>query len=331
MPSIYLSSLHSLGDDLMAITEVNRIESEGEIDEEFHRDYTSTYEVITNDKLDGPRTARTASFGGVSIPAYGDSYVWGNDTDPYAWCRSLKAKLRSVKAHRRHWTVTATHSTRPKFRESSTPRENPLDEPILIYGSFVQFRRPATKDKDGRAIANTVGEPFVPALERDDSRLSVVLEKNTATISLTQWALFRDAVNSAALWGIPARCVKLIQWNWRLAYYAASSVYVQHRMEFHINTDVYSTAETGLGWDYNVLNQGFRYKVNCSSEKEKRQRTIMDGRDQPRHQPTPLSSGGEILDLACGDTEYYKNFRVYNELDFHAIPWIPDPLPGPFV
>lgn len=317
----------------MAATEVNRIESEGDIDEEFHRDYTSTYEVITNDKLDGPRTARTADLtgsGGSKIPGYGDPYLWGNDSDPYAWCRSIKAKLRSRKEHRRVWTVTVTHSTRPKFRESSTPRENPLDEPILIYGSFVQFRRPATKDKDGKAIVNTVGEPFVPALERDDSRLSLVIEKNSPTISLAQWALFRDSVNSAAIWGLPTRTVKLITWNWRLAYYAVSSVYVQHRLEFHINTDVYNTAETGRGWDYNVLNAGFRYKVDCSSDKEKRQRTIMDGRDQPRHQPTPLSAAGEILDLACGDTEYYRNYRVYNELDFHLISFIPDPLPGPF-
>jgi hypothetical protein len=315
----------------MAAVEVNRIESEGDIDEEFHRDYTSTYEVITDNKLDGPRTARTASVAGVAIPGYGDPYVWGNDSDPFAWCRSLSSKLKSRKAHRRHWTITVTHSTRPKYRESSTPRENPLDEPPLIYGSFVQFRRPATKDKDGKSIINTVGEPFVPALERDDSRLSVVIEKNTSSISLTQWANFRDAVNSAAIWGLPTRTVKLIQWSWRLAYYAVSSVYVQHRLEFHINTDVYAMAEPGRGWDYNVLNQGYRYRVDCAKPIEKRVREIMDGRDQPRKGPTPLGQAGQILDLACGDTEFYKNYRVYNELDFHAISFIPDPLPGPFV
>lgn len=315
----------------MTAVEVNPISSEGSIDADFHREYMSTWEVLTDNKLDGPRTARRAIIpGGNAIPAYGEQYLWGNDSDPWAFCSRLHASTRDVKKTAKLWTVKVTHSTRPKFRQSSSEIENPLDEPILLYGSFVQFRRPATTDKDGQAIVNTVGEPFVPALERDDSRDSLIMEINTATVSLLQRALFRDAVNSTPIWGLPARTVKLMQWTWRIAYFAVAEPYIQHRLEFHINTDEYPTAETGIGWDFNVLNSGFRHKVNCVAAIEKRQREIMDGRDQPRHQPTPLGSGGEILDLTCGDTEYYRNWRVYNERDFHSISFIPDPLPGPF-
>lgn len=314
----------------MSITAVNPLYSKGTIDAEYHKTYTSVWQVLTNDVNDGPRTARTASFGGFAIPARAEVYQWGNDFDNWAFCTNLDADLEDWKKSRKKWLVTVTHTSRPTFRTSASEIENPLDERPILYGSFIQFQRPLIKDKDGKAVLNVVGEPFTPAPMRDDSRDSLVYECNTATIDLGLRDSFRDAVNSASIWGLGARNVKLEQWTWRIAY-AGPLEYVQHRLEFHINTDTYPTAETGQGWDFNILNTGYRHKVDCSSDIEKRMREIMDGRDQPRHHATPLGPGGEILDLACGDTEHYKNFRGYNELDFHSIPFLLDPLPGPFV
>lgn len=316
----------------MAATAVKPIQSEGSIDHEYNKVYTSLYHVYTDSVWDGPRTARTASAGGFAIPARGQSYVWGNDSDPWAWCSSLDAKIISVTETALKWGVTAVHSTKPVTRSSNSEKQNPVDEPAIVHGSYVGYQKAATKDKDGKPIVNVVGEPFIPAPMKDDSRLSIVIEKNTSTISLVQWAEFRDAVNVSSIWGLPPRTVKVMQWDWDVAYYGMSVPYIQHHLEFCVNTDEYDTAVIGRGWDFNILNAGYRYRINCSfPDPWKRVAEIPDGRDNLRHHPTPLDANGNVLDLACGDTERYLNFEVYPEKDFHAISWLPDPLPGPFV
>lgn len=317
----------------MAIVSCNAITTSLSVDSERHRNYTSIYQVITDSVNDGPRTVVEAS----CIPDWGDPYVWNlvtGDIDNWAFCSGYEVGMPIVRDTRRLWEVIVRHSSRPGFinpRDHATARENPVDEPALLSGSFVGHRRVMRADKDGNAISNTVGEPFIPGIEMDDATLSLIIEKNSSTIALDQWAGFRNAVNSVPIWGLDSRTVKLQQWSWRVHYFAVSNAYIANRMEFEINTDTYDAEETGRGWDFNILNAGYRHRIDCNADKEKRVREIMDGIDQPRHLPTPLDANGAILDLGCGDDPYYKNFRGYREKDFHAIPWLPDPLPGPFV
>ena len=316
----------------MTVAAANPISSELETDEEMHRTYTSYYEVQTSTRnTHSPISVCQAS----GIPTYGSTYSWGLDTDNWAWCNSIRAKLREdQKTTAKLWSVTVTHTTRPKLRCSDVQIENPLDEPYFLSGSFMQFRKPATQNNAGDAIFNTVGEPFIPAIERDDSRDTLIIEKNTATIDLALRDSFRDAVNSVDIWGLPPHTVKLQQWAWDIAYFGVCNAYVRNRLEFHINTTEYENFQTGIGFDFNVLNAGFRYKNDCdNTDKEKRFNEVMDGRDQPRHQPTLLGALGQILDLQCdnGAVPYYLNFEIYPEMDFHDITFLPDPLPGPFV
>jgi len=291
---------------------------------DWHREYTSIYQVITDDLDDGPVTATNAT----GIPAYGSSYSWGNDSDQWAFAIEANASLVSEDNTRRQWYVTITHSTQPRLRCADVQRNSPLDEPPIISGSFVQFTKPAEEDKDGDPIVNVCDEPFIPAVEINDSRDSLVIEINTANINLAQRADAKDKVNSGTIWGLGPRTVLLKQWTWRKMSFGVCNEFINHRYEFEINTDK---------WNHKLHNVGYRHKNPfwvCGDDPEEQWRTILDGRDQPRHLPTPLKLDGSINDLQCGGTPVYlkdpDGFEIYKEYDLTTLPGIPDPLPGPF-
>jgi len=288
---------------------------------DWHREYTSIFQVITDDVADGPITVTNAS----GIPTYGTPYTWGNDSDQWAFAIAANAKLVREQDTRRVWHVTINHSTQARLRCADTQRENPLDEPPILSGSFVQFTKPAEEDKDGNPIVNVCDEPFVPAVEINDSRDSLIIEVNTATINLSQRADARDKVNSSTIWGLAKRKVLLKQWSWRVMSYGVCNQFINHRYEFEINTDK---------WNNKLHNVGFRRKNPTPTGTEDKYLTIMDGRDQPRHLPTPLTLDGDINDLAGGGSPVYledpDGFEIYKEYDLTSLPGIPNPLPGPF-
>ena len=284
-------------------------------DPDHQRAYTSVYEVITNDVNDGPITALNAS----GIPPYRSTYSFGNDFDNWAFAHDATANVRDVEETRKMWTVTVNFSTRPSFRCGDFKIENPLSEPVRLSGSFMQFTRAATKDRNDAALLNSVDEPFVPPIEIDDSRKVLVIQKNTVAISLSNWADYSDTVNSAAIWGLSARMVKLNQWRWAVQYWGTCGAYISNEWEFHINYEL---------WNHRPLNAGFRHLPAGAARPD--YETIMDTKDMPRHQPTPLSLAGAIIDVAGGGTPIYKNFEIYEERDFTTI-GVPNPLPGPFI
>ena len=293
-----------------------RIKSSISWTRDWHREYTSIYQVITDDLGDGPITATNAS----GIPTYGTSYLWVNDSDPWAFAISATADVVNEKDTSRVWRVTINHSTQPRLRCADTQRENPLDEPPILSGSFVQFTKPAEQDKDGKPIVNTADAPFVPAVEINDSRDSLIVEVNTANINLRQRAEARDKVNSGTIWGLGPREVLLKQWSWRVMSYGVCNQFINHRYEFEINADK---------WNHKLLNAGYREKLPAGSTDT--HRTIMD-LDQPRHEPTMLDAVG--VKLAAGATPIYvelpDGFKIYKEYDLTTLPGIPNPLPGPF-
>src|SRR5690606_36198385 len=160
----------------------------------------SIYQVVTASIFDGPITAVSAAI----IPTYGSSYVWGNDADAYAYCNGIRAKLRSAESSRKVWTVTVTHSTRPRQRDNSTPTEDPTSEPARISVVSTIYQKPVEKDFDDVPCASSAGEPFDPVQEIDDTRYSIRIVKNKASVDRALNASYRDCTNSDEFFGMPA-------------------------------------------------------------------------------------------------------------------------------
>lgn len=302
------------------------IDSRLVLDETFRRQYTSVFEVITDDVTDGPALALTAN----GIPEFASAYVWFNTTDDWAFCDGATAALKSYDETRKLWTVTVSHSS-PKSegesssnsRDNSNRPENPTLEPIQISGSFVQFQKAIEKDIHGDPIETTAYEPFVPALEIDDCRDTLIISVNTPKINLLRRAQFKNALNKEPRWGLPKHCWKLAQWRYSKRYYGKSNSYIHNEFEFHANVDENKAGDV-IGWKREVLNQGYR-ELHGLNERDKSQVILIKGEAPTR--PVMLDENGEQLE--ANQDPYYREFDVYKERDYNLLP-IPTPLPGPF-
>lgn len=275
-----------------------------------HRTYRSRYLVTTDDREDGPITALTAA----GLPAMGDSYSWFGETDARAIVRtpwhSVQPKTGDDQGGRRQWIVTVTHTTIERTKCQEDDWATPLDEPAKWSGTFNERRVVAIKDKDNRQIQNTAQEPFVPALEQSeyDDTLTVAWNAATLTVATRNGAIGR--VNSGTYYGLSARKIKILSWDFEVLYYGTCTCYVANRVAMAIRY-----AE----WKEQPLNQGFREIVGGAF------REILDARGMRPAQPVPLSAAGAAL--APGAALVYFDgaggnpnpFKLEAEVDFATL------------
>lgn len=315
------------------LRDAERLESTLVLDKKFNRVYTSLYSVIT-DKDDSPIIPMSAP----GLPGYGTAYAWnGSILDNWAFANHFSSALETYDMDYHgtaasQWTVTVNHSSERADRDqqdsSANRNDNPLLEPPILRGSFMGSTREAFRDKDDNPIVNTAIELFDPMPIIDDSIDTLYMEYNTATINLAQRTSFRNKVNSVAMWGLEPRQIKLARWAWDILF-AGSLPYVRHQFEFHISDEPHKTdVETGVasdpGWRTTIPNVGMRYRNDAGDLV-----SIQDVEDNATMKPYYLTSAGAVITAA--GTETYKVFEIEHEKDFHEIPGMPDPLPGPFV
>jgi hypothetical protein len=318
------------------IRSVKRMSSELEWDEDFHRTYMSVYEVLGEYNAN-PREIANAS----GIPTYGTSYTWNGVNDFWAFCRSASVKygerVRGGGSDLARWMVTIRHSSKPAkgSNDTQTERDDPVDDPIIVSGSYSPFRKNTDLDKDGNPIQNTAGFPYDPAVATDGNYLVIKLSMNTYTISLATWAAFgaveEGVVNNGLFWGLPARSVKLRKWGFAVQYAGETGPYIKHDFEFWISQRAHAASPCvgpsgAVGWYTTLPNTGAGYFEGGTFTEDK-YRLFKDREENP----VPvgrLACDGDAL--SPGSTLKFNVFAVEHELNFGALP-VPSSLPGPFV
>lgn len=294
----------------MSVVSCNRINTELQIDDEGYRKYLSYWEVITTAATDGALTVLAAT----GLPPLGGIYVWTDGTDAEA----IRTPLTSIKPRgegaRKFWRVGITHSTNPKSCESSLPT-SPLNVPIKIKGGWRGRTKIATEDRNGDPLINSSDEPIMPGIEIDDDQDGVTIEVNTATLSLTTRAAFKNRVNSNTMWGLTKRKIKMIKWDYELLYHGACLKYFHNVLELGINSD---------GWDPRIPDQGFREKLGVDADGVRMYKTFTSEQDHgPLNHPRPLDGAGSPL--PDGDPIEWLQPEVLDEADFSVL-GLPNPL-----
>lgn len=290
----------------MTVTNVRLMSVEGGIGRGAERTFTTVYQVQTDDKNDGPITARDAA----GVPAWLSTFTYGNDADVGAVLYDKRAKLMNAEESYKFWDVTCRYGTgsiADTGRESDQFVDNPIDLATRWSGTYIQMQRPYDQDNSDNAIKNSAGDPFVdPPAVGDDSRMGITVLKNFSALNLSLWSTYPDAVNNAVWWGLGVRTIKVQRIAWTEEFYEGVPYYPV-TFEFHIKFDT---------WDFELLNAGYRQKT--AGGKAER---ILDERGLPVSHPWPLTAGGAALTQAQidSDSETYETFRVYSELDFSLL------------
>ena len=257
------------------------------------RNWTRYFQVLTDSLSDGPVIVTTAA----GIPTPNSLYVFGSESDGLAYAKSANAALLDSKK-RTLWLVTVEYTTAEESSCSDISNDDPMAEPAVITVSGSDFQAIAIKDKDGNAVKNSAGDAFDPPVMKNDSHLTLRIEKNVATLDLNFLSDYANAVNTDTFFGLTARKWLARPANAQQVYRGDCDPYWKISMEFLSNFDQ---------WDFSVLDQGF-FKLDAG----KRKRIAPDGVHGSK--PSLLDGAGAVL--AVGAAEVYLDFRVYKELPF---------------
>jgi hypothetical protein len=280
----------------------DRIEWSLTRDDDGHRTYKIKWLVEAASPNEGPALIANAT----GLPAIGSTWAFASDVDAWAFCwPNLKVAPVLTKEKSGYWTVENIFTTKPLNRCQDSSIENPINEPDRISGSFVKYTQEAVQDKDGEALVNSAHEQYRgQVVEVDFNRPTVQVEKNLLTLPLSTFAPMIDTVNDAALWGLPARCVKLSNASWQRKLYGTCSYYYTVGYEFDINYNTFDkqVLDEGtmvLGEGGSAANPGdfVKYK-DLNGENS---RVVLDG-------------AGEPWDGASAP--YYHEFEIYQESNF---------------
>lgn len=233
----------------------------------------------------------------------------------------VNVQPRRVAKSKFHWTVTVEYSSDVGKEKDQNP--NPLMRPAIITGDYTDIQRPVFRDRKGRLIATTAGEP-IRGITVEESDLILNCQKNIPAV-LPNWcftynnAINADAVRIAQL-GRTARKgtlkTKGIRW---------SDVQFENRVAFRVINFQLHFRRTG--WDREHLNAGFYEKVRIQRTGKTELQRIKIAGEYPTD-PIPLDrtgkrpryfSGEIIRDLQPSDLHYLK-FELDNWQPFSVLP-----------
>ena len=249
----------------------------GSRDADGHRTWYGTWRVkveMNSDgsMLEGPAAAMQCP----GLPFDGAQWIIRNDVDVYAWCRSDMTvnPVGEVKEGHpaQYYDVQRTFSTRPPgLGGNSSPdragrgqpegaypqKQDPLLEQDKLSGSFVRYTEEATLDRFGLPIFTTSFEPIRgPQVEFDRNRPQVRIEQNVLDLQLPMLTQMADTVNDRAMWGFPARCIKLSIPTWSMNYHGNGLRYYTRVLEFDINVREQLDGTFVSGFDRDIYDEG---------------------------------------------------------------------------
>lgn len=309
----------------MSVTAVHPFQnSDGGVDAEGVRTYTNEYYVYTNDKNDGSVAARGNQAIALGLPAYGDYWVWYNDDDFQAICKTRRATLVDVEKTRKQWMVTCGFTTKLQRRDPSTEQGDPDAEPWKISGSYAVGTKTVDRDMDGKAITNSAEEPVFTEIPSGYD--TIILEGNTSSIDLGVRAAAKLKTNETPMWGLEERQLLLMQWSYNIGY-RANTPYVSHRLEFHVAEDEFENDK----WDFLFIDKGTRTIIDATETDPKLRYKPVSAQDIQLLGGVYLDGSGGVYDISAFPLGYPIVKHVIREYDFLTnLPFLQDPLPGPF-
>jgi len=325
----------------MAGTLIGRIFWSLSRNDEGHRTYTVRHRVRTL-QTDGPRVA----FSTLGLPNIGDTWSFGNDSDPWAFCRpemrvtveqntDINPSSGDGGGPYTYWIVEQMFSSRAiggggggPASCADTTLDNPLLQPARIRWGGRNERKLQERDKDGNAIVNSAFEQVKgPEVEFDVNRPQISIEQNRAV--LDNALLFVNFVNDATLWDYASRTVKLDNVSYERRVFGTCTFYFVRTLEFSVGvfdtfpidegTKVLNGKWPEAGGDWELVDIGGsppdptkpNHFIRAKDLNDENFHTLLGGAADPGV-PLPEAAGGvaRVIPLADPDgVKYYPEFN----------------------
>lgn len=259
--------------------------------------YTRAWLVKVDSKQDRENVVSAAN----GLPAYGAPHPTPISDPAYAKTISYSRVSGSALA----WIVTVTYSSERELQD------DPTNDEILVSWTSEIYQELVRVDRDGDAVVNSAGDPFVdPVPTRDAIHLIAKIKANIS--SAPDWIVaFQNAVNDAEITiggltiAVGLARVQRIEIGERKK--RGNATYYPLSYEVHIHKD---------GWRLKPLDAGFR-KLDGTDRVQ-----IRDKDDDEPTTPVPLNGSGQPIANPTPDNAHFLDFTVYDELSLSALPGI---------
>ena len=266
-----------------------------------HREYRVTHLVETTTPYnsdsnagDGPEAISGAS----GLPAFGDFWNYGNDSDVWALVhpqRRVTAYDQKEGESSSFFLVESLFSTKPLNRCMTAEWGDPLLEPQRVSGASQRYTLEAFKDRDGEPIMSSSHEMVRgPQVEFDADRHTVRIEQNVSTLQLDLVTSLMNKLNDDVLWGLGPRRIKLSGFTWEEKWYGTCTYYYTRVFDFDVRNNPNDL------FDRSLLDEGTK---------------VLNG-----HWARTAECGGGnlwVLDNVCGatpDKDNPQHFTRYKDL-----------------
>lgn len=256
------------------------------------RSYTRVFKLKTTTKTESAYAVGS----NASLPIIGS--LFPDDSD--CWCHSIDVENNEPWAG---WRVTAEYNSE---NEIST---DPTADPARIKWNTEQFQREAVFDINDYPILNSAGDPPDPPLWMDDTRRSVTVTKNMA--SVPSWIIsYQDSVNSDTF---SVGGVSIAVGVAKLQRVEVSELMRRNGVPFYeVQFDIQFQRD---GWLLNYKDVGFRAKVGTQ------RKVILSDWDLAfPPTPTPLDGSGAAVTNPSETNTVYRSKTVYVTNVFSGLP-----------
>lgn len=218
----------------------------------------------------------------------------------------LSLSYKSDSANHKKWLIDVEIGKLPPGKSAADDVQNPLLRPPRYRIEYIEEQIIIEKDREGKPITNSVGDPPDSALEDIDAYPVLVVDKNFATLQdiVDLGKQYHRTVNSDTFYGAAAREVKFMPLQ-------ASDIQNENGIEYYTATMRF--AFNPKKWDREFLNRGWRYRKTAGGAL---QLAMDDKTNLPVTSPVKLKLDGT---LAADGQETYITRQVLEPKAYGSI------------
>jgi len=266
--------------------------------DKFARTYTRQFQLVVAQPDANPAEIQAYN----RLPALYAPYSCGGIVDVLALCKRKRPK--QLKIDPRAWEITCEWSTLDinpdQNQNNDQPIENPLDRPPVVGWDTEIYQRPLEKDIDDNPIANTAGQPFDPAIEVDDARLVMTVQRNELTFDKRTMAKYLNKLNADPFVGFDKRLAKFHK-------FSATTQFENGLRFWSVNYIIHFRDED---WDREIIDAGFYEKIDGQLA------IIKDRAGFPVSEAAFLNGHGRHVPSLPA---HFLTFKVYKDIKFKPL------------